>query len=181
MSVSCSAIACWGHQDTCKPCCDLMHQANLQMTKRHAVFQAEALLTQPQISKPVPLIMLQQASRPWHLPSLRWETVSQWLGCRHHRECNLHSQIAPSVTGTAAEIPTASCLLYSSFVRYSHEGLGVSTHSGSCLGTGAQCLMIMCVSVLVCLCCDKQIWMVYLHKEVYTERCLIFLAGNGLQ
>ncbi len=97
MSVSCCAIACWGHQNTCKPCCDLMHQANLQMTKWHVVFQVEALLTQPQISKPVLLITLQQGISSWHLPPLKWETVCKWLGCRHQGECNLHSQIGPSV------------------------------------------------------------------------------------
>ncbi len=76
------------------------------MFNMHIVFQAEALLTQPQISKPVLLIMPQQGSSPWHPSPLKWETVSKWLGCRHQGECNLHSQIAPSVSRTATEIYT---------------------------------------------------------------------------
>lgn len=136
----------------------------------HVVFQAEVLLSQPQISKPVLLTTLQPGISPWHLPPFKWETVSKRLGCRHQKECNLHSQIAHSVHRTAPEIYSKLLSNASNAIRllqriYCNASVAQqlttcksmwasrgSVHSGEllkagCLRTFASSLCVCCVSV----------------------------------
>jgi len=105
------------------------------------------------ISKPVLLIMLQQGICPWHLPPLKWETVSKWLGCRHQEECNLHSQIAPSVSRTAPEIYTklaSNASIAQQLIRCNHVGFKGwyafwRLFEGRCLRKVASSLRVCCV------------------------------------
>lgn len=147
-----AADNCIGHHNICKPRCDLMPQANLQLTKRHVDFQVEALPTQPQISKPDLLMMLQQGSSSSHLPPLEWETVSNWLGCRHQGECNLHSQIAPFVSELLLSYVHKAGgqlrLLHSSSTHVRMWASWVGVHSGEFSRAG--CLRKFASSLCVC-------------------------------